>query len=149
MNEEESVDQHLHPFKKWRSEKLWRILNPQRIAFSKSLRAMTPEGREKKAQAHRRRISRVRATRNDLTAQDWADILAEQQHKCAYCGRKFSPQLPPTQDHIVPVSKGGGLTRSNVRGTCRPCNSSKGDREAPSRFHLYLCARVREAEDSR
>ncbi len=134
------MDEHLRAYKKWRHNKLWRILNRQRISFSKALRAITPEGRAKKGQANRRRMSRLRATCNDLTAQDWADILAEQQNKCAYCGREFSNQLPATQDHIVPVCQGGGLTRSNVRAACRPCNSSKGDREAPSRFHLHLYA---------
>lgn len=31
-------------------------------------------------------------------------------------------------DHIIPVSKGGGHERSNVRPSCIHCNSTKGNR---------------------
>jgi 5-methylcytosine-specific restriction endonuclease McrA len=143
------MDQHERAYKKWLNKKRWAILNRQRVAFSKALRALTPEGRAKKARASRRRMSSVQAACNDLTDQQWEEILAEQRHKCAYCGRKFSRHLPPTRDHIVPVSQGGGLTRSNVRAACLPCNSSKGDRNAPSPFHLHLSVRLRDAEDGR
>lgn len=32
------------------------------------------------------------------------------------------------QDHILPVSKGGGLTQDNVQALCRSCNASKSDK---------------------
>lgn len=31
-------------------------------------------------------------------------------------------------DHVVPISKGGSHTYSNVRVCCLPCNQKKGDR---------------------
>jgi 5-methylcytosine-specific restriction endonuclease McrA len=44
--------------------------------------------------------------------------------RCYYCGleRKL------TQDHVVPLSKGGSHSKDNVVAACRSCNSSKGDR---------------------
>jgi 5-methylcytosine-specific restriction endonuclease McrA len=31
-------------------------------------------------------------------------------------------------DHILPVSRGGGLSADNILPVCKPCNSSKRDK---------------------
>lgn len=62
---------------------------------------------------------------NDLTAQDIADVFAEFNHACAYCLRT---DRKLTVDHMEPVSKGGGNTRSNIVPACLSCNSSKSDK---------------------
>lgn len=50
---------------------------------------------------------------------------------CAECGA--TEDL--TGDHIVPLSKGGTNTPSNVRVLCRRCNSSRGNRQGvPKNF---------------
>ncbi|MFP4194516.1 MAG: HNH endonuclease [Desulfobacterales bacterium] len=46
---------------------------------------------------------------------------------CHYCGR----QVPPgelTMDHIIPISRGGKSTRSNVVPCCKDCNTQKKSR---------------------
>jgi len=45
-------------------------------------------------------------------------------HECTYCGSK--KQL--TIDHIIPKSRGGDNTWSNLITCCLPCNLKKGDR---------------------
>lgn len=45
--------------------------------------------------------------------------------KCHYCGCGHSI----TFDHIVPKSKGGSNSESNLVCACRPCNSSKGTKD--------------------
>lgn len=48
------------------------------------------------------------------------------QHICPGCGKhKTYPEM--TLDHIFPKSKGGGLSWTNVRLMCAPCNESKAD----------------------
>jgi hypothetical protein len=42
--------------------------------------------------------------------------------KCAYCGERF---FPLTVDHIMPLSRGGTDSRSNLTAACWPCNSEK------------------------
>ena len=57
-----------------------------------------------------------------LTDSEWEAIKAAYQYKCAYCRRKPS-QL--TQDHVIPLSKGGGTVKENIVPACGPCNSKK------------------------
>lgn len=64
---------------------------------------------------------------NTLTLEQWNKILANQNNKCAICGKRFCKLMPPTKDHIIPVSKGGGLTFENVQALCQSCNSKKHD----------------------
>jgi hypothetical protein len=52
-------------------------------------------------------------------------VFADDNYRCANCGS--TQDL--TVDHIIPVSKGGGNERSNLRTLCRPCNSSKGAKD--------------------
>jgi 5-methylcytosine-specific restriction endonuclease McrA len=35
-----------------------------------------------------------------------------------------------TQDHFIPVAKGGPYTQNNIVPACKRCNSSKNDKDA-------------------
>lgn len=55
------------------------------------------------------------------------NVLARDEHRCQYCGRRFSlSQL--SLDHVVPRSRGGRSTWTNVVAACTPCNTRKGGR---------------------
>jgi len=60
----------------------------------------------------------------DLTAEEWEEIQVSQDYKCAICGK----ELPLQKDHIIPVTKGGGFTKSNIQGLCISCNARKKDK---------------------
>ena len=47
--------------------------------------------------------------------------------RCRHCG-KHGSMKDMEADHIVPYSKGGRTTYSNLQILCRPCNRSKGNR---------------------
>lgn len=83
---------------------------------------------------NRKRRARKRGVENTLTAREWEIIKAVYGYRCAYCGQK--PKLL-TQDHIIPISKGGGHTANNVIPACRSCNSRKSVGE-PSPFQPIL-----------
>lgn len=61
---------------------------------------------------------------------------------CQYCGRtnlfvgktkKRSPERRATVDHVIPLSKGGGLIdKDNVVICCLPCNVAKGSTDPES-----------------
>jgi len=73
----------------------------------------------------RRRAAKANAPINDLTAAQWETIKAQFGYRCAYCGHKVKKL---TQDHIIPLSKGGSHTMSNIVPACKSCNSKKRDR---------------------
>lgn len=50
-------------------------------------------------------------------------ILSRDEYTCAYCEKKAD-----TVDHIIPQSRGGGNTWTNLVAACKPCNNKKADR---------------------
>jgi len=53
-------------------------------------------------------------------------LLASQDYRCVYCKCDLNDSGKHL-DHIVPLSRGGLHTASNVQWTCPTCNLSKGD----------------------
>ena len=46
---------------------------------------------------------------------------------CQYCGGKF-PFSELTMDHVIPKSRGGDKSWTNIVASCKRCNSRKGNR---------------------
>lgn len=88
----------------------WRRLNPQKF----------------KAEKARRRALEKSAV-GVISEQEWADRLAVYDGRCAYC---LVVLVEITQDHVVPLSRGGSHTIDNVVPACRSCNSKKKDGDA-------------------
>jgi len=55
---------------------------------------------------------------------------------CYYCGRPAAPK-DLTMDHIVPISRGGKTTKSNVVPACKECNNNK-KQLLPMEWNQYL-----------
>jgi len=85
------------------------------------------KGKSCRARSKSKRRSKIKLVNNDLTLQQWQEILLVQENSCTICKINFN-EKPATRDHIVPVSKGGGLTKGNVQALCQSCNSSKGNK---------------------
>jgi 5-methylcytosine-specific restriction endonuclease McrA len=85
-----------------------------------------------------RRRARKKGLPATLTTEQWKAILAAYRHRCAYCGKKESKKRPLTQDHVIPVSRGGGTTPDNIVPACTPCNSRKRDGPPLSLPHKRL-----------
>lgn len=67
------------------------------------------------------------AVEHDLEPQQWA-ALVELWGACAYCGGGGALQ----RDCILPISRGGRYTLTNVVPACASCNASKCNREVTS-----------------
>lgn len=65
--------------------------------------------------------------------------------RCHYCADSFRPQ-ELTMDHVVPLSRGGLTTKSNVVPCCKNCNSQK-QHLLPIEWADYL-ERLRQQSDA-
>lgn len=72
----------------------------------------------------RRRARKFAALGQGVRLQDWLQVLAEANGRCAYC----ASIAKLTMDHVDPLARGGAHDPENVVAACRSCNSSKGDR---------------------
>ena len=56
-----------------------------------------------------------------------SNLFLRDQFRCQYCGQRFkSEEL--TFDHVVPRSRGGHASWTNIVTACVPCNTAKGNR---------------------
>lgn len=63
---------------------------------------------------------------SDFTAEQWERCLVYFDYKDAYTGL---PMDVPSQDHVIPLSKGGDYTVTNIVPCNKSINSSKGNRD--------------------
>lgn len=80
----------------------------------------------KHARGRQRQLG-INTNKKFLSWGQWIEILATQNNKCAICKKQFRLKLKATIDHIIPLSKGGLLTKENVQALCTKCNRRKMD----------------------
>ena len=101
------------------ADAIWRRAHPERARkHAREWARRNPEWVRAKYERRRAAKQNVLVT---LTLQEWEVILLSRCGSCVYCG---SPE-GTTQDHVIPISRGGAHTRDNVVPCCRPCNSRK------------------------
>lgn len=109
--------------KKMRTERPWKEAKHKR-----EVRSRNPEHYRMKYQE---RIQWLKS--GDVVRQDLLDIYERDNGKCVYCGKpvlaRFSPNDPRGFDHVIPRSKGGKHTKSNLVVSCADCNAAKSDKE--------------------
>jgi 5-methylcytosine-specific restriction endonuclease McrA len=80
-----------------------------------------PTGKRAARYARRRR-RRLSAQVQDLTPEDWGLIQRLWGGGCAYCG---NASVALQRDCVLPISRGGRYSATNVVPACASCNASK------------------------
>jgi len=94
----------------------------------------TQKHKDQSRQIKERRRAVINGVTCDLTKKQWEQIKKLYAHKCAYCGRRLEKL---SQDHVVPISKGGSHTASNIVPSCMLCNRKKGVNPPPFVVKTY------------
>lgn len=76
--------------------------------------------------ARKRRVLKAGAEGHH-SRQDWRELKKAYNYTCAFC-HKREPEIKLTEDHIIPLSKGGSDFIENIQPLCRSCNSGKKDK---------------------
>jgi 5-methylcytosine-specific restriction endonuclease McrA len=84
----------------------------------------------------RLRRAKERGSEGSHTEEQWLQLVALLDNRCACCRKKKKLSL----DHIKPVTWGGSHYLANVQPLCRKCNSTKGDRVAVDYRPAYVRA---------
>lgn len=69
-------------------------------------------------------IKRLRSESLSHTYGEWENLKKQYGYQCPCC-KKTEPNILLTEDHIIPLSKGGSDLIENIQPLCRSCNSQK------------------------
>lgn len=98
----------------------WRLSNPER--FKSNIKKHYELHKSEYIQRAKSRRSRILGAEGSFTLEDWNNLVKSYGNKCLCCGKKFKIL---TQDHVIPLSKGGTNWITNIQPLCKSCNSKK------------------------
>lgn len=75
----------------------------------------------------RRRKANIRGAAGNHSKKEWGELKKKYNYMCLCC-KQYEPFIKLTEDHILPISRGGSDYIENIQPLCSRCNSIKGVR---------------------
>ena len=98
---------------------------------------------ERKLYLNSRRWARKKGAEGSHTFGEWKLLKKQYGFVCPACKRK-EPEIKLTEDHIIPLSKGGSDYIENIQPLCKNCNSKKYNKI--QRFTNLKAKKIEEAK---
>lgn len=70
---------------------------------------------------------RKKAAEGSHTFREWCQLKEHNGYACIVCGRK-EPEIKLTEDHVIPLIRGGTDYINNIQPLCAKCNSCKNSK---------------------
>jgi len=90
-----------------KKHKEWAKLNPERVRYYTNKRRATKQ-----------------SALGSHTFEEWENLKRIYGYMCLCC-KRTEPEITLSEDHIIPLSKGGSDSIENIQPLCFRCNSSK------------------------
>ena len=118
QNNKEKIEEH---------KRIYRLNNKDKVAkWHKNVQNKNKEKYlEDRRMYSQKRRSILKGLDNNFTEEDWLYCKKYFNYCCAYCGNANNL----TQEHVIPVTKGGTYTKNNIIPACTSCNCSKQNQD--------------------